>query len=266
MQQIIAGDQILEENKIIEEHIDFTQLEGIMSGSNSLQVEVNSPIYFKNCTFKKDITAYSSSISINKTVHFTKPIVFDNCTFEGALNFKESTFDQRIDFSSSVMRKQSTFEGMVCRFDALFQNTIFEGEVRMQNTYFHGHFTMKDAQTKDVFIIQNAVFLRDANFILSKHFGYFEISISRFEGLCTMNFAEFRDRLYISNNLFDHTFDFKAIMVNKGEIKENQMNGTSTIIETKIIKELSINNNRLNNFKSKISFEGANSFENTIVD
>lgn len=266
MQKIIAGDQIIEENKIIEELIDFTQLQGVKLSSNSSQIEVLSPIYFKSCTFKKDVIGNLNSIKNNKNVHFTQPVVFENCTFEGEINFRETTFDQKLDFSNSVIRKKANFESMVCRSIALFQYTIFEGEIRMQNTYFQDHFSMKDAQTKDIFTLQNAVFLRDANFILSKHFGYFEISISRFEGLCTFNFAEFQDRLYISNNRFNSTFDFKGVTVNNGEIKGNIMNGPCTIIETKLTKQLSINDNKISNFKSTIDLLSVNSIDNKIIE
>jgi len=208
------------EDKHFEEVIDFTQFGSVATGNNEKTVFILSPLYFKNCTFKKDVKAFYREEST--VVHFTRPVIFESCHFEGDLSFTRAIFDDKCSFKGSYFYNKADFEGCTFKSDFDVNRVLFHEEVKMQNMIVHQHMFLNDAHSKENLLMQGLWVKGNFSCINSRTFGYVDLASCRIDGFFNGNYSQHSDRIVISNSFFHHRFEMTGSFGESLTIKESR--------------------------------------------
>jgi hypothetical protein len=179
MEDIREGKDITYENVVIVGELDFTYMADKMpdlpkkskwwnnGNTNTVEESIDVDIFFKNCTFEKDVLAYIHDDRSGYTfvADFDKNLVFKNCEFKQDAMFKYSDFDGVADFSNSKFQRKSTFKYAEFDEKADFSNTLFDDDA-----------TFKYAQFDEGVSFKSAVFEESWNIKYMKARGDFDIS------------------------------------------------------------------------------------------
>lgn len=214
------GDVVNVENQHFEEVLDLTQLEALPVGNGENEIWITSPLYFKNCTFKKDVLARDKAKGIY--VHFDRAVIFEDCHFEGKVDIGKAVFNEKCSFKGSFFHGEVSFEGCVLKADFNLNKTLFEGEVKMQNAIVYNHLFMNDGLTKKNLLMQGIWVKGNFSLINARTFGYVDLASCRVDGFFNANYSQHDDRFVISNAVFNHRFEMLGAFGKSLTIKDSR--------------------------------------------
>jgi len=199
------------EDIIFEDEIDFTTfLKRNLIAENTYQVDINSSITFKNCVFKKKVSAYNVSGEETVLSIFHSNVSFIECRFYDVVNVRAANIFGRLDFSKSKFYDAAVFEEISCQQNAYFLDGYFDKEVRFQNSYFAQKANFMNAQFNAPVSFQNSTFNAEAQFSVCKFYGYTDFSLIDCRANIFFNYADFQDRAILSNAVFARDINFAS--------------------------------------------------------
>lgn len=217
------GDAINVENQHFEEAFDLTSLQTFPVGNGDQAMWINSPMYFKNCTFKKDVLARDKAKGV--FAHFNRTVIFEDCHFEGKVDLGRAVFNEKCSFKGSIFHSEVSFEGCLSKADFNLNKTLFEGELKMQNAIVCNHLLLNDALTKKNLLLQGIWVKGNFTLINARTFGYVDLASCRVDGFFNANYSQHDDRIVISNAVFNHRFEMVGAFGGSLTIKECWFSG-----------------------------------------
>lgn len=217
------GEAVYFENIDFTEDIDLTALPAFNRGNKEKEIVISSHIFFKNCTFRKNIKAGDKQNGI--ILHFKNPVIFEACHFEFPVDLSRAVFSEKCSFKGSFFHDQTSFEGCFFRDEFDINQTLFTEEVKMQNITISGHLFFNDAQTKKNLLMQGSWIKGNFSCINSRTFGYVDLASCRVDGFFNGNYSQHSDRIVISNSFFNHRFELVGAFGDNLTIKECWFSG-----------------------------------------
>jgi uncharacterized protein YjbI with pentapeptide repeats len=204
------------QNATITGDLDLTNLanrkevrEGSWKGdSREFLSTVESPISFKNCTFKGKFLAYHTDeteerrlINRNNTVYnadFNESVTIENCTFNDDATFKYSHFQQRAIFTGNTFREI-----------ALFKYAKFNNAADFSGSTFRGYADFKYTKFDESSAFQKVVFDRNADFKYTKFDESVDFRQARFTSSADFKYTHLPRGTNFDDARFEGSTDFK---------------------------------------------------------
>jgi hypothetical protein len=174
------------------------------------QVDIKSSVTFKNCVFKKKVSAYHVSGNEIVLTNFQSNVSFIDCKFYDVVNLRAANVFGRLDFSKSKFYEGAVFEEISCHQNAYFSDGYFDKEVRFQNSFFTQKANFMNAQFNAAVSFQNAIFNAETQFSVTKFLGYADFSLIDCRANFFFNYAVFQDRAVLSNAVFGRDINFSS--------------------------------------------------------
>ena len=200
----------------------------IKLGDELLQIEINNPIQFYNCTIAFDDELSPKTTNLNLEFYecnftnarisckFNNKVVFKKCEFElssdrlkifdeiyfscqflSDVNFSVSTFKNNVNFSSIIFKGNTYFRE--CEFEktAKFYGATFEKVSNFSNTHFIENAYFNNSTFKDSADFHECEFEKTACF--------YGVTFKK-----TPNFSNsaFKNNVYFNNSIFEDYADF----------------------------------------------------------
>ncbi|GAB3930577.1 pentapeptide repeat-containing protein [Larkinella terrae] len=202
------------ENATITGELDLTELankkranESIWGDNDAYETTVETPLTFRNCTFKGNFLAYKhidkegrrwSGNGVTYTAHFMEAVTFENCTFEKGSEFKYSDFKQRALFTGSSFREEANFKYAKFRAAADFSDVRFSALGNFKYTGFREEIGFSKARFSQYADFKYTKFDEGANF-----------NSTRFDSMADFKYTHLPRNSSFDNTVFDGPADFK---------------------------------------------------------
>ncbi|RAK02542.1 pentapeptide repeat protein [Larkinella arboricola] len=221
-QRTVAAKEILDkinrretvsyENTIITGDLDLTELANKKRVSNNRWAEteayestVETPVTFRNCTFKGAFLAYKNPEPIRLkgngilyATHFNEAVTFENCTFERESEFKYSDFKQRAVYTGSSFRKEANFKYAKFRAAVDFSDVRFGALANFKYTAFKEDIAFRKARFEEYADFKYTKFNEGASF-----------QNSRFNGMADFKYTHLPRTSSFEDTVFSGPSDFK---------------------------------------------------------
>lgn len=216
------------QNATITGDLDLTNLanrkevrEGSWKGDSREYLSVvESPIAFKNCTFKGKFLAYYAEdqdrklLKTNNIVYnadFNEAVTIENCTFNDDATFKYSHFQQRAIFTDNTFREVALFKyakfsnaadfsGSTFRDYADFKYTKFDESSSFQKAAFEQYADFKYTKFDESVSFKQARFNRNADFKYTHLPRGTSFDEARFDGSTDFKYATLDGRKFSPAN------------------------------------------------------------------
>lgn len=203
------------ENVTFSDDLDFTSLPGYPETEAVSGVTIESPIYFKNCTFNGKVLAFRQQNGRTLVCHFGRNLTFINCRFNNDTRFQSVSVAGICSFSRTQFNRPISFEGARFGAETYFDQVLFATEARFQQASFNKLATFWQSVWAGPVYFQGAVFQADAQFNQSDFRANNDFSLCTTYGLLNFNYAKLTGRTVFNDCKFRNAVDFSNTTLNE---------------------------------------------------
>lgn len=233
LKKIIDSQPVLVENVTFADDLDFTRLASSPETVNQSRVWIESPLFFRNCTFNGRLLAFRQQGDTTILCHFGRNLTFINCRFNNQTQFQSMAVMGISSFAGCQFNRPVSFEGARFSAEAYFDHALFATEARFQNVVFDRMAMFWQTKWAGVVYFQNSRFMGDAQFNLTEFRGNLDFSLSSSHGLLTFNYAELSGRSSFANCRFYNAVDFSNATLTDASFSEALFDTRAEFIDTR---------------------------------
>lgn len=232
MEKVIGRQPVLVENATFADDLDFTGLPASPETANVSRVWVESPLFFRNCTFNGRVLAFRQQGDTTVLCHFGRNLTFINCRFNNQTQFQSVAVMGIGSFSGSQFNRPVSFEGARFGAEAYFDHALFATEARFQNVVFDRMAMFWQTKWAGVVYFQGSRFVGDAQFNLTEFRANLDFSLCISLGLLTFNYAQLSGRSSFANCRFQNAVDFSNATLTDASFSEALFDTKAQFINT----------------------------------
>lgn len=242
IKMIERGKTVDLENYLIIGNLDLTAIETQLEvGSGRTVTYLSSPISFRNCSFKGNISVGERETKSIHSFVFEKHLFFEQCQFEGEVDLRWIQVKGLSGFAGCVFAQKARFDN--ARFEQSMQayDCVFTDEAYWQQVTFLGDAQFLDTQWGNTAYFQGATFQRDAQFGAADFAGYADFSLCQFRAGAFYNYTVFHGRSVFNNSVFMGRCEFQqATVFQNAEWKHCEFRGGLKAGKLRVEKGLSM--------------------------